>query len=312
MTWRMPDPLYGALAILALILFIATIGSSISNPMRRRMRDAEVRVRVRMWWYIFAGFVIALLVSRTLAVVALGLVSFVAFKEYLTLAPTRRTDSKVLLWAYLTIPLQFFWAGTGWYGMFIVFIPVYAFLLLPMRMVLLGETKGFLRAVGVIHWGLMTTVFCISHLASLLVLPDLPDLKNTGISLLFYLVVLSQFNDTVQYVVNKRFGRRVILGTVQAGLTLEGLLAGVALTALAAVVLGPWFTPLIGGEATVAGLIIGLFGFIGFVAITAVERDMGVVESRDFLPGQGGILLRLDSLMFTAPIFFHFVYYLHY
>ena len=312
MTLRMPDPLYGALAIVTLMLLVATAGASFSNPMRRRLRDAEVRVHIRMWWYIVGGFLTALLVSRTLALVALGLLSFVAFKEYLTLAPTRRTDSKVLLWAYLTIPLQFFWAGTGWYGMFIVFIPVYAFLLLPMRMVLLGETKGFLRAVGVIHWGLMTTVFCVSHLASLLVVPDLPDLKNTGIGLLFYLVVLSQFNDAVQYLVNKRFGRRAILPKVQPGLTLEGLLAGVALTALAAVALAPWFSPFVGGEATMAGLIIGLFGFIGFVAITAVERDLGVVESRDFLPGQGGILLRLDSLMFSAPIFFHFVYYLYY
>ena len=312
MALRMPDPLYGALAIVALMLVVATAGASFSNPMRRRLRDAEVRVRIRMWWYIVGGFLIAVLVSRVLAVVALGLLSFVAFKEYLTLAPTRRTDSKVLLWAYLTIPMQFFWAGTGWYGMFIVFIPVYAFLLLPMRMVLLGETKGFLRAVGVIHWGLMTTVFCVSHLASLLMLPELPDLKNAGISLLFYLVVLSQFNDAAQYVVNRRLGRRTILAKVQAGQTLEGLLAGVGLTALAAVALAPWFTPFVGGEATVAGLIIGSFGFIGFVTITAVERDLGVVESRDFLPGQGGILLRLDSLIFSAPIFFHFVYYLYY
>ena len=312
MALRLPDPIYASLAMVALILIVVTAGASISNPMHRRLRDAEVRVRIRMWWYIVAGFVIALLVSRMLAVVALGLVSFVAFKEYLTLAPTRRTDSKVLLWAYLTIPLQFFWAGTGWYGMFIVFIPVYVFLLLPMRMVLLGETKGFLRAVGVIHWGLMTTVFCVSHLASLLVLPDLPELKNAGVGMLFYLVVLSQFNDAVQYLVNKRFGRRKILAKVQPGLTLEGLIAGVVLTALAAVALAPWFTPFVGGEATLAGLIVGVFGFIGFVAITAVGRDLGVVESRDFLPGQGGILARLDSLMFSAPIFFHFVYFLHY
>jgi phosphatidate cytidylyltransferase len=312
MTVRMPEPLFAALAIVVLVLVIAMAGASISNRVRKSLREAEVRVRIRMWWYIVSGFFVALIVSRTLAVVALGLLSFVAFKEFLTLAPTRRTDSKVLLWAYLTIPLQFFWAGTGWYGMFIVFIPVYVFLLLPMRMVLLGETKGFLRAVGVIHWGLMTTVFCVSHLAFLLIVPDLPELKNAGVALLFYLVVLSQLNDAVQYFVNKRFGRRVILAKVQLGLTLEGLIAGVAATALAAVALAPWFTPFIGGEASVAGLIIGLFGFIGFVAITAVERDLGVVESRDFLPGHGGLLLRLDSLMFSAPIFFHFVYYLHY
>ena len=312
MTFRMPDPLFGALAVVAVVLIVATAGASLANPMRRRLRDAEVRVHIRMWWYIVGGFFLALVVSRTLAVVALGLVSFVAFKEFLTLAPTRRVDSKVLLWAYLTIPLQYFWTATGWYGMFIVFIPVYVFLLLPMRIVLFGETRGFLRAVGVIHWGLMTTVFCVSHLAYLLALPDLPQMKNTGVSLLFYLVVLTQFNDAVQYQVNKRFGRRAILAKVQPGLSREGMLAGIATTALAAIALAPLFTPFTWAQAGAAGVMIGLFGFIGFVAITAVERDLGVVESRDFLPGHGGLLLRLDSLMLTAPLFFHLVYYLFY
>jgi len=312
MTFRMPDPLFGALAVVAVVLVVATAGSSFSNPMRRRLHDAEIRVGIRMWWYLIGGFFLALIVSRTLAVVALGLVSFVAFKEFLTLAPTRRADSKVLLWAYLTIPLQYIWTGTGWYGMFIVFIPVYVFLLLPMRMVLLGETRGFLRAVGVIHWGLMTTVFCVSHLAYLLVLPDLPGLKNSGVGLLFYLVVVTHFNDAVQFLVNKRFARHAILTGVRPGLSREGLFAGIAMSALAAIVLAPLYTPFTPMQAGAVGLMIGLFGFIGFVAITAVERDLGVAESRDFLPGHGGLLLRLDSLMFTAPLFFHFVYYLYY
>jgi phosphatidate cytidylyltransferase len=312
MTFRMPDPLFSALAVVALALVVVTAGTSFANPMQRRLRDAEVRVGVRMWWYIVGGFLLALLVGRTAAVVALGLVSFVAFKEFLTLAPTRRADSKVLLWAYLTIPLQYFWTATGWYGMFIVFIPVYVFLLLPMRMVLLGETRGFLRAVGVIHWGLMTTVFCVSHLAYLIVLPDLPELRNAGISLLFFVVVITQFNDAVQFLVNRRFGRTPILAGVRPGLTREGLVAGIASSVLASIALAPLFTPFTMPRAAGVGLMIGLFGFIGFVAITAVQRDLGVAESSDFLPGHGGLLLRLDSLMFTAPLFFHSVYYLYY
>src|SRR5947207_648491 len=158
----------------------------------------------------------------------------------------------------------------------------------------------------------MTTVFCLSHLAFFLALPDLPELKNGGLSLLFYLVVLTQFNDTAQYVVNKTFGRHEVLETVEPGLSLEGIVAGTLLTALVAVALAPIYTPFTWLQAISAGLMIGLFGFIGFVAITAVQRDLGVVESTDFLPGHGGLLLRLDSLMFTAPLFFHFVYYLYY
>ena len=97
------------------------------------------------------------------AIRPLGFVSFLAFKEYITLIPTRRADHRVLFWAYLTISAQYYWAADGWYGMFIIFIPVYAFLLLPARMVLIGETEGFIRAAGTLHWGLMTTVFSLSH-----------------------------------------------------------------------------------------------------------------------------------------------------
>jgi phosphatidate cytidylyltransferase len=308
MTLRMPEPLFAALGVAIALLVIATVGASVSSTIRRPLHDAEVRLRIRMWWYIVGGFFMALMFDRRLSVVALGLVSFVAFKEFLTLAPTRRADSKVLLWAYLAIPVQYFWAGSGVYGLFSVFIPVYVFLLLPMRMVLIGETHGFLRAVGVIHWGLMTTVFCVSHLAFMLALPDLPGLKNSGVSLLFYLVVLTQLNDTAQYLVNKRFGRHAVLATVRPGLSIEGMLAGTLLTSLAAVALAPWFTPFGWLQAATAGLMIGVFGFIGFVAITAVERDLGVSESGHFLPGHGGLLERLNSLMFTAPLFFHFVY----
>ena len=308
MTLRMPEPLFAALGVVASLLIIASIGASVSSRIRRPLRDAEVRLRIRMWWYIIGGFFIALVFDRRLAVFALGLVSFVAFKEFLTLAPTRRADNSVLLWAYLAIPIQYFWAGSGYYGMFSVFIPVYVFLLLPIRMVLGGETHGFLRAVGVIHWGLMTSVFCVSHLAFMLALPDLPGLKYSGASLLFYLVVLTQLNDTTNYLVNKRYGRRAVLATVRPGLSVEGMVAGAGLSMLAAVALAPWFTPFTVIQAVIAGLIIGLFGFLGFVATAAVERDLGVSESRHFLPGHGGVLERLDSLMFTAPLFFHFVY----
>lgn len=308
MTLRMPEPVFAALGLAVLLLVIATAGISLSKKVRRPSRDAEVRLRIRMWWFILGGLLMSLVLDRRFSVVALGMVSFVAFKEFLTLAPTRRADSKVLLWAYLAIPVQYFWAGSGLYGMFSVFIPVYVFLLLPIRMVLIGDTVGFLRAVGVIHWGLMTTVFCVSHLAFMLVLPDLPGLKNTGVSLLFFLVILTQLNDTTHYLADRRFGKHRILVKVRPGLSVEGLVAGTALTTLAAVAMAPLFTPFNGQQAAVAGALIGLFGFFGFVATAAVERDLGVRESGHFLPGHGGLLERLDSLMFSAPLFFHLVY----
>ena len=309
---RMPEPVFIALGTAGILLAGVTVGTSLSSRMRRPFREAEIQLRIRMWWYIVSGFFIALAIDRRIAVTALALVSFVAFKEFLTLAPTRRADSTVLLWAYLAIPIQYFLAGSAWHGLFLVFIPVYAFLLLPMRMVLVGEAKGFLHAVGVIHWGLMTTVFCISHLAYMLALPDLAGLPRAGVSLLFYLVVLTQLNDTVQYLVDRRFGRHPVLSRVRAGLSVEGIAAAVGATALAALAISPLFTPFSMAQALLAGIMIGVFGLAGFITTAAVERDIGVSESGHFLPGHGGLLERLDSLVFTAPVFFHFVHYQFY
>ena len=265
-----------------------------------------------MWWYIVGGFAIALFLERWLAVVALGLVSFVAFKEFLTLAPTRRADAKVLLWAYLAIPVQYSLAGGGHYGIFNVFIPVYAFLLLPIRMVLIGETHGFLRAVGSLQWGMMTCVFSLSHMAYLLVLPEAGNPNGGGVALLFYLVFLTQFNDVAQFVWGKRYGRTKVTPTVSPNKTLEGLIGGALTTMLLALTLAPWLTPMGHVQALAAGVLIGFGGFIGDVTISAIKRDLGIKDSGTLLPGHGGILDRIDSLTFTAPVFFHFVYYLYY
>jgi len=134
-------------------------------------------------------------------------VSFLALKEYLSLIPTRRADRIVLFWAYLAIPIQYVWIDMRWYGMFIVFLPVFVFLLLPLQMVLIGETSGFLRAAGTLHWGLMATVFSISHVAFLLVLPKTVNPHGGGPGLVLYLVFLTQFNDVAQYLWGGLLGR---------------------------------------------------------------------------------------------------------
>lgn len=300
--------LAGAFALLALATAVAALLPRL-HPERNYV---ELKLRIRTWWLIAIGFFMAVSFNRTVSVVALALVSFVAFKEFLSLVPTRRADCKVLLWAYLVIPLQYFWAWIGWYGMFIVFIPVYVLLLLPARMVLTGETHGFLRSAAIVQWGLMTTVFGLSHLAFLLALPQPVDARYDGVSLLFCVVFLTEFNDVAQYVWGKCIGRRKVVPTVSPNKTCEGLLGGVATTTLLGWLAAPWLTPLRGYEAAAAGLLIGVAGFVGDIVMSAIKRDVGVKDSGAVLPGHGGVLDRLDSLTFTAPLFFHYVYYLHY
>ncbi len=307
-----PDAVgYAFLACYALLVVV----TAVVLVMRRTRpgRDfTEVRLRIKSWWVFIVLTTLALGFNTYFSLFCIAFVSFLAFKEYLSLIPIRRADHRVLFWAYMAIPAQYVLVGAAWYGVFIIFIPVYWFLFLPMRMVLIGETHGFLRAVGLLQFGLMTCVFSLSHMAYLLVLPAAGNPNGGGISLLFYLVFLTQFNDVMQYVCGKLFGRRKVTPSVHAGKTAEGLLGGVAVTVLLATLMAPWLTPFTHLEALAAGLLIGFGGFIGDVTIAAIKRDLGVSEGDSLLPGHGGILGRLDSLTFTAPVFFHFVYFLHY
>jgi len=312
------------------ILVAATVVLWLLGRWKPGLRLDEVRLRVRTWWVMAGVFTLALVFDRTISLVFFAFLSFLALKEYLSLIPTRRVDRAVLFWAYLAIPVQYLWIEMEWYGMFIIWIPVYMFLFLPMRMVLQGETGGFLRAAGTLHWGLMTMVFSISHVAFLLVLrspqAELP-LRMTqggagaaaaatappgGPALVLYLVFLTQFNDVAQFLWGKALGRRKVVPTVSPNKTLEGLLGGLATTVVLAVLLAPYLTPLLPREAVAAGVILGLGGFIGDVVISALKRDLGIKDSGSLLPGHGGILDRIDSLTYTAPLFFHYVFYLHF
>lgn len=296
----------GGLLALASLMSIALVRA-------KPERDyTELRLRIKTWWLIVAVFAVAVLFNRTVSVVVLGFVSFLAFKEYLSLVPTRRADHRVLFWAYLAIPIQFYWVWMGWYGMFIIFIPVFVFLVLPMRMILIGETQGFLRAIGTLHWGLMITVFGLSHAAFMLVLPATVNPAGGAMGLLIYLVFLTEMNDVAQYLWGKSFGKRKISPKVSPNKTVAGFLGGLLTTTALAVVLAPFLTPLARYEALGAGVLIGLGGFVGDVTISALKRDIGVKDSGSLLPGHGGILDRLDSLTYTAPLFFHYVYYLYY
>ncbi len=309
-------PAFWTMGAILLLLSVASVVLAILRRARPALELTELRQRVSSWWVMAGVFVLAITVSRTVSLCFFGLVSFLAFKEYLSMIPTRRSDRRVLIWAYLAIPLQYLWIGMSWYGMFLVFIPVYMLLFLPLRMVLIGDPKGFLRAVGTLHWGLMITVFSISHLAYLLMFPAVGEGAASGApggaSLVLFLVVLTQLNDVAQFLWGKAIGRSRVVPTVSPNKTYGGLLGGLLTTLALSMFLARWLTPLDPLRAAQAGVIIGLGGFIGDVVISALKRDLGLKDSGSLLPGHGGILDRVDSLTYTAPLFFHFIHYYYY
>jgi phosphatidate cytidylyltransferase len=308
---HLAPPLLWALGGLYLLLVSASLIGYLLQQQQPE-KHAELVARINSWWVMILIFSLAIVINARLAIILFALIAFLALKEYLAMITTRRADRRVVFLAFLAIPVQFFWVAIGWYGMFIIFVPVYMFLLIPARMVLIGETQGFLKAAGTLHWGLMITVFSISHAAYLLALPENPAAPAGGAGLLFYLVFLSQFNDVAQYTWGKLFGKRPVVPKVSPKKTIEGLLGGVLTTTLIGWLIGPYLTPLSGWWALLAGLIIGLSGFFGDVVISAVKRDIGVKDSGTLIPGHGGIMDRIDSLTFTAPLFFHYLYYLYY
>lgn len=275
-------------------------------------RHAELAARVRSWWVLVFVFAVAISFRRGIAIAFFAVLSFLALKEYLSLVPTRRTDRRVLFWVYLCVPLQYWWIWREWYNLFLIFIPVWAFLFVAMRMVMRGDTRDFLRAAGTIHWGLMTMVFGLSHLAFLLVLPDGKAMPAHGAALLLFVVLLTELNDVLQYVWGRTLGRRKVLESVSPKKTVEGLVGGVLSTTAVAYLLAPVLTPLTPTDSVAVGLMIGIGGFLGDVTISALKRDIGVKDSGSLIPGHGGILDRIDSLLFTAPLFFHFMAYFYF
>lgn len=299
----------GGIFILLSLATLTVHGLAVRYP---QQDYTELKQRVNAWWVIALIFSLTLLLHRLTALLFLGFLSFIALKEYLSLIPTRRADRRVLFWCYLAIFFQYYWIAIAWYGMFIIFIPVYVFLFLPMRMVMLQETQGFLRAVGTLHWGLMLTVYNLSHVAYLLMLPPNPKVVSGGSGLYLYLIFLTALNDIAQYVWGKGLGKRKVLEKVSPKKTWLGLLGGMATTVIMALVLSPWLTPFSLDRAAEIGLLIGLVGFVGDVTVSALKRDLGVKDSGNIIPGHGGILDRIDSLTYTAPVFFHFTIYFYY
>ncbi|HHF3144191.1 phosphatidate cytidylyltransferase [Vibrio sp. J2-4] len=303
-----------SLYMMAAITLVLVIGTLVYLYLSRHNLNKdyhELKLRIRSWWWMIGIVFVVLYLPTQYTLISVAFLSFMALKEFLSVVPTRMTDRRVIFWAYLSIPFQYYWLSIGWYGMYIIFIPVFIFLYLPMVAVLIGDTKGFIRSAGIIHWALMLTVFCVSHMAYLLVLPSKnPEAGSMG--MLLFLLVFTQFNDVCQYVWGKSFGKHKIVPKVSPNKTWEGFIGGAATIIITSYFVAPYLTPLTSVQGLVAGMIIALSGFIGDLVISSVKRDLQIKDTSQFIPGHGGILDRIDSLMFTAPLFFHYIYYLYY
>ena len=306
------NPVQNGIAVIVALLLTATVISFVLKKVKPSGDFGELSDRIKSWWIMIIIFSTALLTSPVVSVIFFGLISFLAFKEYVSVIPLRKVDRRVLLWAYLTIPLQYILVANNQYGLFIVFIPVWVFFLLPFRLILAKQTDGFLRSVSAISWGLMITVFAVSHAAMLMQFPATQNHLAGGAGLILFLAILNQGNDVAQYVWGKLFGKNRIVPVVSPNKTWEGFIGGVLTTAAMASLLYGLLTPFSITFAIFIGILLAVTGFIGDVTISAMKRDLKIKDAGALIPGHGGILDRVDSLCLSAPLFFHTVRFFYY
>jgi len=290
----------GLLIAASIIGFL--LGRNVTDDAKRVVID-NLNARTWAWWVMCAIFAVAIFSGTIGSVILFALMSFLALREFITLTPTKHGDHRTLFWVFfVVIPLHYYLVAIRWYGLFSILIPVYVFLFVPLRSALAGETANFLERTAKIQWGLMVCVYCISHAPALLML-DIPGYSGNA-KLLFFLVLVVQLSDVLQYVFGKTLGRRKIAPLISPNKTWEGFLGGVVCSSLIGAGLW-WATPFTPFQAGGMALAINLMGFSGGLCMSAIKRDRGVKDFGTMIEGHGGIMDRIDSISFAAPIFFH-------
>lgn len=293
--------LYGF--IFALLAFIKIFSAITKKDMENWW------IRTKSFFMIVLFFTLAFCFNKITAFLFLMLISYLCLKEFLSLIPTRRTDRNVLLWAYWSIPISYYIVYINWATMFYLWIPLYMFILLSIRMVMSGNVQGFLKNLAVLQYGLMSTVYALGYLGLIAIIPMKYNLQGGAVGLLFFILVFTVANDFIQMFSGKTFGKHKIIPKVSPNKTWEGFIGGVIGSTLLAMFMGHYITPFSIGQLAFLGFTLSVCGFFGDVTMSAIKRDLGVKDTSSLIPGHGGILDRLDSLLFTAPLFFHFFAY---
>lgn len=298
-----PEVAWIAALLIILTLVVSALAERDGNDDLNPVVD-NLAARIRGWWIMLGLLGLILAVGPIAVVFLFVIVSMGALREFLTLT----TRSKADHWAFVAsffvvLPIHYVTIGANWYGFYTVFIPVYAFLILPMLSVLRGRTDRFLSRVAETQWALMIAVYCLSHIPALLFL-DIPDFKGSNFLLMIFLVLVVQGGDVLQHFWSAFVGRRPIAPVISQSRTWEGFIGGILSAGVLAVSLS-WLTPFGSIGAFLIGCAIAMIGGMGRMVMMAIKQDRGVQDWGHMSDGQGGFVDRLDSIVFAAPVFFH-------
>lgn len=263
-------------------------------------------------------------VDKVVLVIFFCLVSFWALREFITMTPTRRADHRTLFWMlFLFTPLQYVLVGLNRYELYTVVIPVYASLFVAARVAFTDDPKRFLERIAKIQFGLFVCVYALSHAPALLYLnlvqwrgsSQLPRTdpsqfvpwQGSPVGLLIFFVVLVQVSDLLHFLWDRLVGKQVIAPKINPTKTWEGLIGSACCAAIFSMMIHLVLpiTPFTWLGAGCMGLLVSVMASSGSMTMSAIKRDRGVQDYGTLVQGHAGVLDRIDSICFAAPIFFH-------
>jgi len=329
------------LALLGGVLLVLLIAWGVAWLLKQQpdttVNPALVQIfdrRIQAWLLMYVILALGFILGRGATTFLFFCVSFFALREFITITPTRLGDHRALFWVFFVFaPLQYILifvgplltnlddilVGPGPYlhGLYSILLPVYAFLFVFARVALAGDPRRFLERTAKIQAGLLICVYALSFAPALLYL-DLhaydPDLDKwspwdgSTAGLLFYFILIVQLSDTFQYAGSKMLGGAPIAPDIHATRTWRGVMFSFGMTALCATGLW-WVTPFTWWQSACLSMVVSALAFAGGMTMSAIKRDRGVKDYGTLVEGHAGILDRIDSLCFAAPVFFHLTRY---
>ena len=296
-----------ALYIIGGLLIVAPLLTLILR--RVRVVDAvltrEILVRTTSWLGIVVLVIGPILLGGFWAMLVIFLIAMGSYLEYARITGLFREQA--VSWSVLIgIALVFFAVLDHWYGLFTALMPLGAAAIAAIA--LLGDKpKGYVQRLALGVLGFMIFGVCLGHLAYF---------ANSGYyrPLLILILLAVSINDVFAFTCGKLFGRRKLCPSISPNKTIGGALGALLLTPLfLCLIAWPFINDIPGLDwhhILIGGVILSLCGQLGDLMLSAIKRDIGIKDTGTVIPGHGGLLDRVDSVLLAAPASFHFIGYL--
>ncbi len=309
-----PDLLQQTIVLFAGIGVILLIASAIGFVLKASIARGQphggidnLNARIKAWWVMVLVIGVAFLFGDAGVTLLFVLISFATLHEFMSVTCSGNHDHPAFAAGYfIVLPLQYLLIYLDRFDAYSIFVPMYSFLVMPIVIALTG-TRDLRERLAKMQWGLVICVYCISYVPALLTL-EIPGYEGRELLLIVFFIVVVQSSDVLQYVWGKLCGRRKVAPVVSPSKTWEGLVGGIAsATTLGAALY--WITPFAAWQAALMALAITSMGFFGGLVMSAIKRTCGAKDWGRLIEGHGGMLDRLDSVVFAAPVFFYLTRY---